>query len=400
MRGERDERETRAGMAGETSGAVPRDGGDSLGGDGLDMEGGGEAGIARRVPAFDGGDAPGPRILRPTRRALLRAGLGLAAGAPLAGLLAACNEPTARTAPPTPSPTATQTPAPTPTPDVRPITVAVTGDIMLGRSVNTMLVSTSDRFPFNYTAEYLQGFDLTIGNLECVVSTLGRPEPKEFTFEASPRGFERLAAAGFDVVSVANNHSGDYGKQAFMDMLAHLPEYGILPVGGGANLHVAHVPVIRALHGTRLGILAYCEIGPENFVATDSTPGHAWLDPDLMTADIRRVRPQVDFLLVFTHWGIEYQLEETDHQVAMAHLAVDAGADFVVGAHPHVRQPSETYRGKPIVYSLGNFVFDEMPGPEESQGSVLALTIQGSKLLDWRLRTSRIVGAYGEPRWE
>lgn len=341
-----------------------------------------------------------PRLPRPTRRELLRTGLGLAATASLGGALAACADSTVRAPRPTPTPSPTNTPEPTATPDTQPITVAITGDIMLGRSVNTMMVSTGDRFPFNYTADYLSGFDLTVGNLECVVSTLGTPEPKQFVFEADPRGFERLAAAGFDIVSVANNHSGDYGKEAFTDMLAHLPQHGITPVGGGANLQAAHTPVIRTIRGTRLGILAYCEIGPENFVATDVTPGHAWLNPDLMTADIRAARPQVDFLVVFTHWGIEYELQETDHQVAMAHLAVDAGADFVVGAHPHVRQPSETYNGKPIVYSLGNFVFDLMPGPEESQGSVLSLTIQGSKLLDWKLRTSRIVGAYGEPQWE
>src|SRR5262249_24233515 len=100
------------------------------------------------------------------------------------------------------------------------------------------------------------------------------------------------------------------------------------------------------------------------------------------------------------HWGIEYQLDQTDHQRAMARLAIDVGADFVVGAHPHVRQPSELYQGKPIVYSLGNFVFDLMPRPEESQGSVLALTIKGSKLISWKLRTAQIVGNYGEPRWE
>jgi poly-gamma-glutamate capsule biosynthesis protein CapA/YwtB (metallophosphatase superfamily) len=338
--------------------------------------------------------------LKPTRRTLLRAGLGLAAGAPLAGLLAACASAAPHAAQPTPTPGSTATSQPTATPDTRPITVAITGDIMLARSVNTMMLATSDRFPFTYTADYLKSFDLTVGNLECVVSTLGRPEPKQFVFEANPLGFQRLVTAGFDIVSVANNHSGDYGKQAFMDMLTHLPRYNIQPVGGGRNLAAAHTPVIRTLRTTTVGFLTYCEIGPDSFAATATTPGHAWLNSDLMRADIARVRKQVDYLIVFTHWGIEYQLDETAHQVAMAHLAIDAGADFVVGAHPHVRQPSEIYKGKPIVYSLGNFVFDLMPGPEESQGSVLALTIQGSKLLHWKLRTARIVGSYGEPRWE
>ncbi len=338
------------------------------------------------------------RMSRTSRRTLVRAGLGLAAGVPLAAWLAACGEdnPAARVIP---TATATQ-PAPTATPDTRPITIVITGDVMLARSVNTQMRATNDRFPFNNTADYLRGFDLTVGNLECVVSTLGSPIPgKDFTFEANPIGFGRLQAAGFDVMSVANNHSGDYGKDAFMDMLNHLPNYGITTLGGGANLAAAHTPVIKTVRTTTVGFLAYCEIGPDTFAATSTTPGHAWLDPTLMRADIQALRPKVDYIIVFTHWGIEYVTVEDGDQQAMAHAAIDAGADFVVGAHPHVRQPSEIYRGKPVVYSLGNFVFDEMPGYEESHGNVLELTLQGSQLLNWKLRGS-VIGNYGQPSWD
>src|SRR5579862_1103471 len=200
-------------------------------------------------------------------------------------------------------------------------------------------------------------------------------------------------------MSVANNHSGDLGKDAFVDMLSNLPTYGVTPVGGGRTLAEAHAGVVRRVRTTTVGLLAYCEIGPQNFEAGTNTPGSAWLDLAPMQADIKRLRPQVDYLIVFTHWGIEYVTTEDDDQIGFAHAAIDAGADFVVGAHPHVRQPSEMYRGKPIVYSLGNFVFDEMPGPDESQGSVLSMTLQGSKLLDWKLRTARI-GSNGAPVWE
>lgn len=321
--------------------------------------------------------------------------MGLAATAPLASFLAGCASAStsARVAQPTNTPL-----PPTATPDTRPITVAITGDIMLARSITQQILATSDRYPFNNTADYLAGFDLTVGNLECAVSTLGQATPgKQYTFEATPQGFTRLVAAGFDIVSVANNHSGDYGKAAFSDMLAKLPTYNITPLGGGANLTAAHTPVIKTVHSTRIGFLAYCEIQPNSFAATATAPGHAWLDPTLMQADIKALRAQVDFLVVFTHWGIEYQLNQDADQRAMAHLAVDSGADFVVGAHPHVIQPSETYNGKPIVYSLGNFVFDEMWG-DAAVGQVLTLTVQGSTLLDWKLRKSQL-GAYGQPAW-
>jgi poly-gamma-glutamate capsule biosynthesis protein CapA/YwtB (metallophosphatase superfamily) len=339
------------------------------------------------------GAAPMPR------RALLsqagRAGLGIAASVPLASWLASCaTQPgvtqrlTATSAP---------TAAPTATPDTRPVTIAITGDLMLARSVGQQLLASDGAFPFAYTAEYLRGFDLTVGNLECVVSTLGAPQPKQYTFEAPTRSFERLVTTGFDVVSLANNHSGDYGKEAFADMLGKLPGYGLTPLGGGLNRAAAHAPVIRTVHATTLGFLAYCEIQPQSFAATDSSPGHAWLEEASMRADIQAARPQVDFLIVFQHWGVEYETVESSHQQTLARAAIEAGADLVVGAHPHVIQPHETYQGKPIIYSLGNFVFDLMWGVA-AVGNVLALTVQGSRLLDWKLRAARI-GDYGQPDW-
>jgi poly-gamma-glutamate capsule biosynthesis protein CapA/YwtB (metallophosphatase superfamily) len=333
------------------------------------------------------------------RRALLsragRAGLGVAAGVPLATWLAGCatqSTPAQRS-----TPTSAPTLAPTATPDIRPVTIAITGDLMLARSVGQRLLATDDAFPFTHTADYLRGFDLTVGNLECVVSTLGAPQPKQYTFEAPTRSFERLVAAGFDIVSLANNHSGDYGKAAFTDMLGKLPGYGLTPLGGGLNRAAAHAPVIRKVRATTLGFLASCEIQPQDFAATDTSPGHAWLEAASMRADIQAARPQVDFLIVFQHWGIEYETVESSHQQALARMAIDAGADLVVGAHPHVVQPHELYQGKPIIYSLGNFVFDLMWGVA-AVGDVLALTVQGSRLQDWKLRAARI-GDYGQPDW-
>jgi poly-gamma-glutamate synthesis protein (capsule biosynthesis protein) len=335
---------------------------------------------------------------RPTRRQLLTAlgGLGtVAAGAGIARALGwgeHTAEPHVQIVP-----TPTQPPPPTPTPDDRPVTMVITGDIMLARTVNQQMVASTDLFPFNHTASFLRSFDLTIGNLECVVSTLGSPIPgKEFTFEANLIGFDRLVAAGYRIVSVANNHSGDYGKDAFTDMLGHLVKHGITPVGGGVHEAQAHEPVLTTIRTTRIGVLAYCEIGPEFFAATPTTPGHAWLTADALRRDIPLARPQCDFLIVFTHWGVEYTTIENDHQRALAHTAINAGADLVIGCHPHVIQPSEMYLGKPIIYSLGNFVFDYMTDPLTSSCHILTLKVQGSRLLEWKLVHSEI-GDWGQP---
>jgi poly-gamma-glutamate capsule biosynthesis protein CapA/YwtB (metallophosphatase superfamily) len=359
----------------------------------------------RDGPAAPRERQPAPR--RHSRRALLAtlgvaglgaAGLGVARALGVAGASSRALARPTPTASPTRVPTAT--PEPTATPDTRPATIVVTGDVMLARTVTQQMVASHDQFPFNYTASFLKGFDLTVGNLECVVSRMGSAIPgKQFTFEADPLGFQRLVDAGYDIVSVANNHSGDYGKDAFADMFQRLPDFGISPLGGGMSYAEAHTPVFRSVRSTTVGFLAYCEIGPQDFAATSTTPGHAWLDPDAMRADIAAARARCDFLIVFTHWGIEYVTVENGHQQDMAHAAIDAGADLVVGCHPHVIQPNETYRGKLIVYSLGNFVFDYMTAPLTSSCNVLALTIQRSSLLDWKL-VHATIGDWGQPAFD
>lgn len=291
----------------------------------------------------------------------------------------------------------TSTPSPTSIPE-KPVTLAFTGDIMFGRTVNSHMLATvpNDPYPFTYTADLLHGFDLTIGNLECVISRLGAPVPKSYTFRGDPRAYERLLTAGFNMVSVANNHSGDYGKAAFLDELLTLPTHGIIPIGGGQNKQQAHASIRKNVRGTTLAFLAYDEIDPYSFAATDTTPGHAWLNEADLRLDIARARPSADFVIIFVHWGIEYFTSLTAHQRYLAQVAVDAGADLVVGAHPHVIEPYEFYKGRLIVYSLGNFVFDYMYDEAVRRGNILTLTVQKNQLLTWKLIPTRI-GDWGEP---
>jgi poly-gamma-glutamate capsule biosynthesis protein CapA/YwtB (metallophosphatase superfamily) len=289
---------------------------------------------------------------------------------------------------------------PTATPN-RPVTLAFTGDVMFGRTVNTHMLATGkdDPYPFTHTANFLRTFDLTIGNLECVVSRLGTPvdKPRPFLLRGDPLAYNRLIHAGFDVVSVANNHSGDYGKEAFLDEILTLPRHGITPVGGGRNKREAHTPVFRTVHNTTIGFLAYDEIGPSSFAATATTPGHAWLNEENVRLDVPVAHKQADFVIVFMHWGTEYATSFNDQQRHLAQVAIDSGADLVVGAHPHVVEPYEYYRGRPIIYSLGNFVFDYMDAEVVRRGNILTLTLDKSRLLNWNLVPTHI-GAWGEPK--
>jgi poly-gamma-glutamate capsule biosynthesis protein CapA/YwtB (metallophosphatase superfamily) len=295
--------------------------------------------------------------------------------------------------------TAQPTRTPTPTPPPAPVTLAYTGDVMFGRTVNSHMLATApnDPYPFTYTADFLRGFDLTIGNLECVISNLGTPVPKSYNFRGDARAYDRLLKAGFDLVSVANNHSGDYGKDAFMDEYTTLPTRGLTPIGGGKNQQQAHTPIFKTVRDTTIAFLAYDEIDPFSFAATTTTPGDAWLTADALRQDIALARAQADFVIPFVHWGVEYSTDVTDHQRQLAQTAIDAGADLLVGAHPHVIEPYEFYNGKLIVYSLGNFVFDNMLEEVVRRGNILTLTISKNQLLDWKLVTTRI-GDWGEPK--
>ena len=334
-----------------------------------------------------------------TRRQVLAAG-GAALLSPTGGQTGSPASTTTHSAISSVGTAPTSAPSASPSPSATPVTLAFTGDVMFGRTVNTHMLATAhnDPYPFTYTADFLRTFDLTIGNLECVVSSKGSPvdKPPGYILRGDPRAYDRLLNAGFDLVSVANNHSGDYGKVAFLDEWLTLPARGITPLGGGRNKQQAHTPNLKTVRGTTFAFLAYDEIAPYYFAATDTTPGHAWLNEADVRADIARARPSADFVITFMHWGIEYVTEENAHQRYLAHVAIDSGADLVVGAHPHVIEPYEFYKGKLIVYSLGNFVFDYMEAQVVRRGHILTLTIRKNRLLEWK-RVPTHIGAWGEP---
>lgn len=239
-------------------------------------------------------------------------------------------------------------------------TLVFVGDVMLARGVGAKMKAANDwTLPFLKIADTLRSADLAIANLECPVSDVGADRRHLYSFRADPNVLEGLKFAGFDVVSVANNHAYDWGEAALVDTLARLREAGIAPVGAGSNDLEAHYPVIRTVGDLRVGFLAYVNIEPQYARAEPSKPGVAWLDALRVVADVRFARPLVDILVVLPHWGVEYAPRPTPQQVKLARQIIDAGADLVVGTHPHVVQPVDAYGGGWIAYSLGNFVFDQ-----------------------------------------
>ncbi|MGB6648741.1 MAG: CapA family protein [Bacteroidota bacterium] len=209
-----------------------------------------------------------------------------------------------------------------------------------------------------------QGFDLfhtsdvAMVNLECCVTTRGEPVPKPYNFRMRPSYLGALERAGISLVNLANNHIFDYGKEGLFDTIFYLDSAGVGHVGAGINQEEAHTPVYFEKAGRKVGFMGYYE-GGEAPAATASEPGVATRTISAIRADVRRMKEQdgADFVILTFHWGVEKADTVEEWQRQFAHRAIRAGADLIIGHHPHLLQGIERYRGGVVAYSLGNFIF-------------------------------------------
>lgn len=270
------------------------------------------------------------------------------------------------------------------------VSLAIVGDIMLADAPGKRLARGHD--PFAPFAAVLDAADIRVGNLECVVATRGTPEAdKPFTFRAHPRTLDVLKRH-FDALGLANNHSGDFGPAAFGEMLDLLEKKSIPYFGGGRNLAAAHRPLIIERKGLRIALLGYDEFFPRSFEADYDKPGVAWSEDEQVRLDIATARTQyhADLVIPVMHWGMEHEPLASPRQRQLARGMIDAGADAVVGGHPHVTQDFEQYRGKPIIYSLGNFVFDGFDDEDNNTGWLLRLELDRDGVHNWRTVIAKI----------
>ena len=238
------------------------------------------------------------------------------------------------------------------------VSIAFVGDVMLDGGPGHIVTNGGD--PFASVAAVLRDADLTIANLECAIVKEGHAVDKPYTFRG-PASALPLLKKYFSAVSLANNHSGDWGKKGFATELELLRETKLPYFGGGADLRAAHQPLVLTANGKRVAFLGYNDFPPRAFAAGPSTPGTAWLIEKDVIRDIQNARKQADLVLLFLHWSEDLVPQETPEQQAQAHRFIDAGADAVIGGHAHLTQGIEWYKDHPIVYSLGNFVFDYFP---------------------------------------
>jgi poly-gamma-glutamate capsule biosynthesis protein CapA/YwtB (metallophosphatase superfamily) len=263
------------------------------------------------------------------------------------------------------------------------------GDVVLDDTAGAMIARGQDPFQ-GFAPLFAQG-DIRLANLECVVATTGSAGDKNYTFRAHPRVLPVLKRH-FDALALANNHSGDYGREAFAEMLGLLQGAGMAQFGGGHNLSQAHTPLVLERKGLRIALLSYNEFMPRSFEADSQAPGTAWSEDEQVVADIRAARTvhRADLVIPVMHWGWENEPLANARQRQLARTLVEAGADAVIGGHPHVRQDIEIIHGKPVIYSVGNFVMKETDNAEQRIGWVLELNLDKSGVSTWRTHTARL----------
>ena len=244
------------------------------------------------------------------------------------------------------------------------------GDIMLDRDVR---YSVNNNFKGDYSnlftnADFLKQPDVTFANLEGPVSEKGADKHNLYSFRMDPQVIPVLKQAGIDVVSFSNNHVADWGRPAFEDTLTRLSNAGILACGAGMNKAEASQPAVITQNGYKVGFICFTDVGPNDFAATETKSGILLANDKDFDSIIKNAKSQVDDLIVSFHSGVEYELKHNSRQSEIFKKAVDDGADIVVGAHPHVAEDIETYKDKTMMYSLGNFIFDQPFSKDTMQG--------------------------------
>lgn len=280
------------------------------------------------------------------------------------------------------------------------ISFTACGDIIPGRHVAERMAQHGPYYPFEKVAPYLIGSDIVYANLESPLSDKAEPPFTGTSFIAPSTTIEGLRICGFNLLSVANNHSTDFGRDAFADTLELLKANNVLYVGGGANSSEAFSPVFMDVKGIKFAFLSYNSV--EGAIsATSNQPGVANIqmapyykddpsDIETVSDSVSEAGNKADVVIVFFHWGNEEVYYPNDSVVKMAHAACDAGADMVIGTHPHYVQPIEYYNGSLIAYSLGNFIFDQMFSEQVREGIIMNSMFEGDTLCEVELLPYKI----------
>jgi poly-gamma-glutamate synthesis protein (capsule biosynthesis protein) len=252
-------------------------------------------------------------------------------------------------------------------------TLIAVGDISFSRGVDSMIKKYDDYdYPLLGVKDYLATGDIVFGNLETSITSGRHILDNEMVFRSDVETARTLADNNFSIVSLANNHTPNFGQQGLLDTFQYLDQAGIKYVGAGRNSAEANEIKYIESNGLKFAFLAYNDddVVPPGYEAGAERAGTAFMQIDKMKIAVAEAKQNADFVIVSMHSGYEYQPEPNDSQIEFAHATIDTGADLVLGHHPHVIQTAEKYNGKWIFYSLGNFIFDQ-PWSEETMQTMV-----------------------------
>jgi len=238
------------------------------------------------------------------------------------------------------------------------VVINAVGDVMLAGKWAADLRKSGYDSPFRWVAPELQTGDITVANLESPIARGGSEYPgKRFRFRADPELAGALKRSGINLVTLANNHTMDFGGQALVETMKNLESAGIAWIGAGGNLDEARKGALYTIKGKKFAFLGYSLTQPMDFFAGRNRPGTTPGFERIVVEDIRRARKEADFVIASFHWGTEGRSDIQPYQRTVAHKAIEAGADVIIGHHPHVLRGIERYKSGLIFYSLGNFTF-------------------------------------------
>ncbi|MEI6191147.1 MAG: CapA family protein [bacterium] len=276
-----------------------------------------------------------------------------------------------------------------------PIKLAFVGDIMLDRGVEYF---ANKDFGGDYgelfikVKSQLQSYDLLFANLEGPVSDRGVDGGSLYSFRFEPRVIPVLKEAGFDIFSLANNHIFNWGEYAFTDTLSLLSDAGISYVGAGFDGPEAYKEKIMNVKGIKIAFLDFSEFRNGAVINSTSTiPGIALISEEAVLQSVSQAKRQADLVIVSYHFGNEYETESNDYQKKYAELAIDNGADLIIGAHPHVVQNIGQYKNVWIAYSLGNFIFDQGFSDATMQGGLLEVEINLNTKIIEKVKLKKVI---------
>jgi poly-gamma-glutamate capsule biosynthesis protein CapA/YwtB (metallophosphatase superfamily) len=287
------------------------------------------------------------------------------------------------------------------------IIISLVGDTCFDGALKKHIGKYGISYPWDKVSSYFKEDDLTVVNLETSATTGGKKWPdKQYNFRSNPNSIKGMAEAGVEVATLANNHVLDYGYSGLLDTLKYLDKYNIKYTGAGKNKKEAIEGVIVEVKGVKIGIVSFSRVIPDmKWYATNKRPGlvsgYDYYVGE-MTKKIAEMKKKSDIVILSIHWGVERSTTPRKQEINVAKKAIESGADIVMGHHPHVLQGIQVYKGKPIFYSLGNFIFNSgsKAGTNTMIGQVYIKdkTIQSINVIPCKIVNGRPIPLSGEKK--